>query len=483
VLLAALCVLLLLSPSSTLRAQPDRTGPPKLGPPPTLRLPAIQHLKLSNGIQVVLMEKHAVPVAQINLVIKAGSTMDPPAKGGLASMMAAMLTEGAGGRTALQLADAIDYLGARINASAGQHTMGIQLHTPVAKLDSALILLADVARRPMFPQAELDRKRKERLTALVQWRDEPTRLASVMFSRTLYGSSHPYGVPPIGSPRSIASFTTDDLKKFYATTMTPGNVTIVVVGDVTVPGVMPKLEKAFGAWKGKGATPPTLPAVQQIKEKTMIIVDKPGAAQSVISIGRIGVPRLTDDYYAIVVMNTILGGSFSSRLNQNLREQHGYTYGARSMFDFRPLPGPFLASASVQTAVTDKSLTEFMNELKNILEPVTDADLERGKNYVALGFPGDFQSVAQIAGQIEELVIYDLPDDYFNNYINRILAVTKDDVQRVARKYINVENLAFIVVGDRKEIEESVAALNLAPPVFLTVDDVLGPTPGAGEEK
>ena len=456
---------------------PDRSQPPKLGPPPALRLAPIQHLKLSNGLPVVFLEKHEVPLVQMNLVVNAGSVMDPEGKSGLASMTAAMMTEGAGRRSSLQLADAIDYLGARIFVNAGQHTSAVSLHTPLAKLDSALGLMSDIALRPAFSAQELERKRKERLTMLVQWHDEPARIAAVIFSKTLYSDRHPYGVPAIGSEQSLRSLTTDDLKKFHDTYFRPNNATLVVVGDISKAGLVPRLEAAFGTWKSGPIPSVSLPSIRQVAAREVILVDKPGAAQSEIRIGRIGVPRLTDDYYAIEVMNTILGGSFSSRLNQNLREQHGYTYGARSGFDFRPLPGPFVTSAAVQTAVTDKSLIEFMKELNGILQPVTDAELERAKNYVALGFPGDFQSVAQIAGELEQLVIYHLPDDYFNNYINRILAVTKEDVQRVAKKYIDPEKIAVIVVGDRKEIEPGIRALKLGELKDLSIDEVLGKAP------
>jgi zinc protease len=459
-----------------LSAQPDRTGPPKMGPPPALRLPPIRHLALSNGIKVLLLEKHTVPLVQVNLVIRAGALMDPAGRTGLASMTASMLTEGAGSRNSLEFADALDFLGADINASSGFSIMGISLHTPLAKLDSALYLLADVTRRPRFPADELERLRKERLTALIEWRDEPRMLASVLFNHTLYGE-HPYGRLTGGTAASIPGMTTEDLRKFHEGYIVPGNTTIIVVGDVTGEEMLPKLESAFGDWKGDPAQAPSVPAISQIKEKLLLFVDKPGAAQSVIQIGRVGVPRLTDDYYAIVVMNTILGGSFTSRLNMNLREKHGYTYGAGSRFEFRPLPGPFIAAASVQTAVTDKSLVEFVKELKGILEPAPASDVERAKNYVALSFPADFQSVGQIAAQIEELVIYGLPDDYFNRYTERILAVTPSDVERVARKYIDTEDLAFVIVGDRKEVGESVTALKLAPAKFLTVEDVLGPAP------
>jgi predicted Zn-dependent peptidase len=426
-------------------------------------------------MRVLLLEKHTVPLVQVNIVVHVGSVTDPAGKSGLASMMAAMLTEGAGKRSALELADAIDYLGARLSASAGQHTTGISLHTPLSRLDSALALLSDVARRPQFPPQELERVRKERLTSLLQWRDDPNQLASVTFSRTLYGSAHPYGVPSIGSEKSLKAITAEDLRGFHRGYFVPASMTIIVVGDITPPAMVPKLERLFGTWKGTPAVPPTLPSIDQIKDNSLVMVDKPGAAQSVIVIGRIGVPRMTEDYYSIVVMNTILGGSYSSRLNQNLREKHGYTYGAGSRFDFRPLAGPFVATASVQTAVTDKALGEFISELKGILREAPDEEVERGKNYVAFGFPADFQSVEQIAGQLEELVIYNLPDDYFNTYIGKILSVTKQDVQRVAQKYIDVNRLAFIIVGDRKEIEKGVTSLDLAKPTFLTVDDLLGP--------
>jgi zinc protease len=482
---ATICVLCLITSiiAPPLHAQrPDRSKPPKLGPPPTLELPPIQHFPLSNGLPVLLLEKHQVPLVQMNLLVKSGSTADPPAKSGLASLTAGMLTEGAGTRNALQLADAIDFLGASLAASAGQHTTVVRLHTPLSKLDSALALFADVVLRPQFPAEELERTRKELLTALVQWHDEPRAIASVLFDKTLYGT-HPYGVPSIGNEQSIRSFTTEDLKQFHEKYFHPNNATLIVVGDVTVQSVQSKLEDAFGAWPQGDIPSLTLPPIGQIERREIYLVDKPGAAQSEIRIGRIGAQRLTDDYYDILVMNSILGGSFTSRLNQNLREQHGYTYGAASRFDFMPLPGPFLAGAAVQTAVTDKALVEFMNELNGILQPVSDEELTRAKNYLALRYPENFQSVAQIADQLDELVIYELADDYFNNYVQHILAVTKEDVQRVARKYIDPEKVAIIIMGDQKQIEAGVKALDLGPLHTLTIDDVLGKAPAIENEK
>ncbi len=469
-------VLLVLVGGAALAQQPDRSAPPKLGPPPVLRLHEIQHLKLANGLPVLLYEKHTVPLVQINLVVRTGAVDDPPGKPGLASMTAAMLMEGAGARDALALADAVDYLGAVLSTGAGYHTTGVSLNTPVARLDSALALMADVALRPTFPSAELERKRTERLTGLLQWRDQPPVLASVMFNRLVY-DGHPYGTPVIGTEQSLRSLTPEDLRDYHARHFGANAAALIVAGDVTARSVLPKLEAAFGHWRPVKIVFPPLTPITQVAARKVVLVDKPGAAQSEIRIGDVGVPRRTDDYYPIVVLNTILGGSFTSRLNENLRETHGYTYGASSRFDFRTLAGPFVAGAGVQTAVTDSSLIQFLKELRGILTPVPALDLDRARNYVALGYPGDFQTNGQIASQMEDLFIYDLPDDTFNHYIDRILAVSADDVNRVARKYIDPDRMVIVVVGDKSQVEQRIAALNLGPVTVLTVDDVLGKAP------
>jgi len=475
IIIASVLLSILACPANA--RQSDREMPPKLGPPPSMHLPEIQHFTLSNGLKVALMEKHNVPLVQAELVVWCGSVNDPPGKSGLASMSAAMMEEGAGLRSSLELADAIDFLGADISAFAGNHTSGVVMHTPLSKLDSALALFADMSLRPTFPAEELERNRKERLTTLMEWRDEPRAIASVIYSRTLYGTDHPYGVPSMGNEQSVRSLTVEDLKDFHKTYFHPNNGFIVVSGDVTQEQIMPRLEKLFGDWSKEDVRIPTLPAARQVEARKIYLVDKPGAAQSVIRIGRIGAARMTKDYFPLLVMNTILGGSFTSRLNHNIREVHGYSYGAGSGFDFRPTPGPFTAAADVQTNVTDKALTEFMNELKGILQPVSDEELTRAKNYLALRYPESFQTVSQLSGQLSDLNVYGLPDDYFNTYVGNILAVTKEDVQRVAKQYIDPDKIAIIVVGDRKLIESGISALNLGPIENLSVDDVLGKAP------
>jgi len=475
--IAAGIFILTITTSLVFAQKPDRSAPPKLGQPASLQLPPIHHFKLSNGLPVVLMEKSQVPLVQINLLIRAGSAMESAGKTGLASLTADMLDKGAGNRDALQLADAVDFLGANLSAGAGQHTSVVSLNTPLARLDSSLALLADVVLRPTFPNAELERLRKEKLTMLLQWHDRPSSIASVLFNRTLFSDNHPYGRPSLGNEKSLRALSTTDLKNFHGRYFLSNNASLIVVGAANVASVQGKLEKAFGSWRTGDIATSTWPGIKQVEKRQIYLADKPGSAQTEIRIGRIGVPRKTDDYFALTVMNTILGGSFTSRLNQNLREQHGYSYGAGSSFSFRPLPGPFLASAAVQTDVTDKALTEFMKELQRILEPVTDDELARGKNYVALGYPSEFQSVGQIAENLQELVTYDLPNEYFNNYMGRILAVTKEDVQRVAKKYIDPEKVAIILVGDRAKIEKGVRALNIGTMQLLTIEQVLGKAP------
>ncbi len=456
---------------------PDRSKPPALGPPPTLKVPPMQRLKLSNGLPVVLIEKSQVPLVDIVLQVNTGSAVDPDKKTGLASMTLAMLDEGAGTRNALQIADEIDYLGAELSTAAGYHASTVSLHVPVARLEAALAVMADVALRPTFPGEELERQRKQRLTALAQAHDNPQTIATLLLNRVLYGEQHPYGRQTGGVEASLRSFTMQDCRDFYARYFFSNNATLIIVGEVTAKTVLPKLEVAFGKWQAGKAPSASSPEVQQVGERQIYLVDKPGAAQSVIRIGRIAATRMTPDYYALTVLNTILGGSFTSRLNYNLRETHGYAYSAGSSFVLRPLPGPFIASASVQTEVTDKALTEFIKELQGILGEITEEELTRARNYEALGYPKEFQTTGQIAGALTELVSYGLPDTYFNDYVKNILAVTKEQVQAAARKYIDPNRVALAIVGDRAKIETSVRALNLGPVKVLTTEEVLGKPP------
>ncbi len=469
-------VVLALVATVTLAAQqaPDRSHPPSIGPAPTLVLPPLEKRQLSNGLPVWIVEAHEVPVVQVNLVVSRGSANDPAGKFGLANFTTSMLENGAGSRSALEIADAVDFLGAALNTTSNTDAMGVRLHVPVARLADALPIMADVALRPTFPADEIDRLRQQRLTSLLQARDDPGTIASLAFARVLYGSDHRMGSLQMGTSSTIRAFTADDLRAFHAATFQPSDSALIVVGDVTPDSLTPLLEKTFGAWRGEGpvAPPAKLPDVPEPTARGIYLVDKPGAPQSEIRIGWIGVPRSTPDYFPIQVMNTLLGGSYQSRLNMNLREEHGYTYGAYSSFDMRSVAGPLTAQAGVQTDKTTEALREFFKELDGIRSAAPADDVTQAKNYVALRYPGAFEATGDIAQQLETMVVYHLPDDFFSTYVQKIQAVTPADVLRVAQKYVQPDKFAVVVVGDRSAIEAGIRSLNLGPIQVLTADQV-----------
>jgi predicted Zn-dependent peptidase len=469
--IAALCVAMVAA------QKPDRSTPPKPGPPPALKLPPIQKQKLSNGLDVRVVEQHEVPLVQINLIVKAGSGADPAGKFGVGSMTAAMLDEGADGKSALELADAVEFLGAQLTTSSTFDYSSVRLSVPVARLADALPLMADVVQRPSFPAAELERLRKERLTRLLQARDDPAAIIEIAFPRLVFGDKHRYGTPAGGGAAEVKALTLDDLRAFHRSYFRPESSTLLVVGDVTAATVVPGLERAFGAWKAEGAAGPNtpLPAAAQLTKRQIYLIDKPGAAQSQIRIGWVGVPRSTPDYPAIQVLNTILGGSFTSRLNTNLREEHGYAYGAFSGFEERISPGSFSARAGVQTDKTAEALKEFFNELTGILKPVPAEELDKAKNYVALGFPAEFETTGDLAQKMEEQVVHKLPDEYFPSYIRSVVQTTGAAVEKAAARYIQADKFAVVIVGDRKVIEPGIRALNLGPIEIMTVEQALGP--------
>ena len=467
----------ILALSFTASAQkPDRSAPPKPTAPPALKLPPVQKQKLSNGLDVWIVEQHEVPMVQVNLIVRAGSAADPAGKYGIAAMTANMLDEGAGNKSALELADAVEFLGANLSTTSTFDYSAVRLSAPVTRLNDALPLMADVVIRPSFPANELERLRKERLTRLLQARDDPAAIIEAAFPRLVFGDKHRYGTVAGGGEAEVKAMTLDDVRAFYQSYYRPELSTLLVVGDVTPATVLPMLERAFGKWAPPGATakPAPVPAAAQLAKRQIYIIDKPGAAQSQIRIGWIGVPRSTPDYPTLQVLNTILGGSFTSRLNTNLRETHGYSYGAFSGFEERISPGTFSARAGVQTDKTAEALREFFNEFAGILKPIPGEELDKAKNYVALGFPAEFESTGDLARKLEEQVVHNLPEEYFPSYIRSITQVSGPGVEKAAAQYIQPDKFAVVVVGDRKVIEAPIRALNLGPVEVLTVDQVLG---------
>ena len=439
----------------------DRSVPPRLGPAKLLSLPPVVTRTLPNGLRIVVVEHHELPVADFILLTGTGVEADPPSRGGLATLLTALLDEGTTSRNALQIADQEAFLGISLSTSSGWDASRISLHTPTAQMDSALALMADVVLHPSFPTPELDRLRAERLTELIQLRDRGPGIADVAYPTIIYGTEHPYGRPLLGTEASVAAITRADLEQFYRTYFRPNNSTLIVVGDVATDDLVRRVNAAFGSWERADVPRAAVSAAQPAGVTAVYLIDKPGAAQSSVRIGSIGVARSTKDYFGLLLANTILGGSFTSRLMQNLRETKGYTYGARSRFDMRRSAGPFTASAEIVAEKTDSALIEFMKELRAIRDTVPAVELAKAKTYLQLQMPGSFETTGQIAGQLVPIVLYDLPLDYYSTYAQQIDRLTQADIQRVAREYIDPSRVAIVIVGDRASIEGGVRSLRL----------------------
>jgi zinc protease len=441
----------------------DRSKPPELGPPPRVSLPPIITRVLPNGLKLMIVEQHELPLADFVLLVGSGSTADPAGKAGVANLTAAMLREGTTTRKSLDIADQAAFLGVSLAPTSSWESSSLSLHTPTAQLDSALALFADVALHPSFPANEFERLRKNRLTDLLQIRDQGPQIANIAFPAIIYGTAHPYGLASIGTETSVKSLSTFDLQSYYETNFKPNNSTLIIVGDVNPEQIEQKIIARFGSWQ-RGTIPQlTYGKPPKSAATTIYLIDKPGAPQSSFRIGSVGVPRSTQDYFALTVMNTILGGSFTSRLNQNLRETRGYTYGAGSRFDMRRAAGPFMASAEIVAAKTDSALFEFMKELNGIRQTVPPEELSRAKRYLQLQLPGNFETTQQIAAALVPVALYGLPLDYYNNYVQSIEGVTQADVARVAQQYVNPGGLAIVIVGDRKSIEAGLKSANIGP--------------------
>lgn len=468
-----LSTLALLSVQTIASAQEtiDRSKPPQLGPPPRVSLPPIVTRQLPNGLKLMIVEQHELPLADFVLLVGSGSTSDPSAKTGVANLTATMLREGTTTRKSLEIADQIAFLGISLSPTSSWESSTLSLHTPTAQLDSALALFADVALHPSFPDSDFERIRKTRLTELLQLRDQGPAIANIAFPAIIYGNAHPYGAPAIGTEASVKSLTTADLRSYYQTNYAPNNATMIIVGDVTPAQIEQKISSLLGNWQRRDVPQLNYGEPPKAVTTTIYLIDKPGAAQSSFRIGAVGVPRSTKDYFALTVMNTILGGSFTSRLNQNLRESRGYTYGAGSRFDMRRQAGPFLASAEIVTAKSDSALLEFMKELNGIRQSVPADELSRAKRYLQLQLPGNFETTQQIAAALVPVAQYNLPLDYYNNYVQSVEAVTQADVARVAQQYIHPGSLAIVIVGDRKTIEQALKSVNVGP---IAIRDISG---------
>jgi len=468
----AFAVVLLLTAAPSAQQSLDRKKVPAAGKTPELRVPAWTKTTLANGAELLVSEKHDLPLIAFSMTLLGGADQfEPAGKQSVASLTAALLSEGTKTRDAEALSNALQLLGTSITASVAGESGSISFRSTAAKFPATLDILADILVNPTFPENGLERLKGQRLVQLTQARAQPGAIANRVFPRIVYGNAHPYG--RVVTEDTLKGVTRADIVAFHKAYYQPGRALVTVVGDTTTAAVKPIIEKALAAWTRGGEKPSfTFPAVAEPRATTIFLVDKPGAAQSTFAIGRPGPPRNTPDFFALQVMNTMLGGMFQSRLNANIREEKGYSYGVTSNFGYGKGPGPFRTGGDIVTEKSDAALVEFMKELKGILgaRPITDDELSVAKDALIQRLPGTFASVSTINGALTTLWVQNLPDDYYQQYAKRIAAVTRDDVLRVAKQYVTVDKLAIVIVGDRKVIEAPLKATGIAPIVMYDIE-------------
>ncbi|MBW3571545.1 MAG: insulinase family protein, partial [Gemmatimonadetes bacterium] len=441
-------------------------------PPPPLeqrpiRFPPFAETQLPNGLRILVVENHALPVANLDLYVRSGSSSDPADKLGLAQMTAALLDKGTATRTAVQIAETVEGVGGSIGASAQQDNLEASVSVLSDQLPLAFELLSDVVLRPSFPEPELETARAQQLAALRAALGSPGTLASRMFDRQVYGPEHPYGRR--STPQTVAALTRDDVAAFHRTHFVPGNALLVVSGDVTPAQAQEMARRWFGEWSGAAAPEPAYPAPRAREGTEIYLVHRPNSVQSSLYVGHAGLQPDDPDYYPVQVMNMVLGLSGDSRLEEVLRGQHGWTYGARSRFSRLLGGGAFSASTDVRSAVTDSALAEVLVQLRRIRdEPVPQAELDRAKSFLMGSFPGSLETPAQAASMLATTRLLGLPPEHLTQYVQRVSAVTAADVQRVAREYLHPDRAVIVVVGDAAQVLEKIRPI--APVIVFDVE-------------
>ncbi len=460
-------LLVTLACGATTNASAQVTSAPPLGAAPTLTIPTLQRAVLPNGLTLIVARNTEVPVVEGRLLIDGGARLAGVTPG-LVTFAASMLTEGAAGRSALQLAEEIAFLGASINAGADWENVTVSVRAPKRTFDDALGLTADVVLRPNFASADVKRLRDLRLASFLQIRDQPGPVAQRVFYRNVYPANHPLHVSTSGDSATTAPLDSAMVRAFWRRASNPRRATLILSGDVTLAEARTWAAKHFGAWRAPAA-PALKPAARTVaaappRATRVILVDKPDAAQSVILIGAPGVAKSSPDYAALTLMNTIMGGSFSSRLNDLLREQLGYSYGAGSSFAWEPVPGPFVASSQVRTNVTDSSLAVFFAQFNAMRDEHVSADeLDRGRNYLVLGALGDYETAGNVAGAITQSVIFNEPLSAVVAELKAIGNVSAAQIHAAARRHLDPSKLTVVIVGDIAKIRPGIEKLGLGP--------------------
>ena len=446
-------------------AKLDRSKPPALGKAESLNLPAMQKATLSNGLKVVLAERHAAPVVNLSLIVDAGYSSDSHELPGVASLTLAMLDEGTQKRNAAKISEEVESLGAQISSYNNLDGSFVQLNALKATLPQALNVYADVVLHPAFEQKELDRLRKDQLAAIAREKTNPSAMALRVIPGLIYGKQHAYGLPLSGSgnEQSVLRITRDDLVKYHQSWFKPNNATLLVVGDTTLAEVVPQLEKAFGGWKAGDVPKKNIAQVAQPQKTSVYLMDKPGAQQSTIYAVQLAPPRNAPEAVQLGVVNNIFGGNFGSRINMNLREDKHWSYGVRSSVLPARSQGLYLSTSPVQADKTKEALQELVREYGDIAgaKPITEAELKEAQDNSTLSLPGSFETASQLGGAYSTILQYQLPEDYYNTFTNKITAMTPADANALARRVIEPGKLVWVVVGDVKKIEAGVRELNL----------------------
>ncbi|MET0982605.1 MAG: pitrilysin family protein, partial [Telluria sp.] len=444
-------------------AEAWRAKMPKAGPAPGMNLPRGESFRLANGLTVIHHYNPALPLVAAELVIKSGSSANPDALPGLAGFTAQMLTEGTATRSAPRIADEVAQLGAFLDAGSSIDASSVSLLALRANFGAALDVLADVVRNPAFPTAEVERQRASRLGDLIQQRDEPEVVAALAANAALYGPRHPYGFGQLGTEPSIRAVTREDLVAFWRRHYVPGNAALVVSGDISRSEIKALAEARFLGWKGEEA-PPVRPGKPAPTGARVVLVDQPGAGQTAVRLTVLGAERKTALYPALEVMNAAFGGLFTSRINQNLREDKGYTYGVYSGFRYDRTPGPFVIAGSVRANVTGASVSELLREAQAMVDkPLDPAELAGARNAELLSLPNRFETNSDIGASLAETFVFDLPLDYYSALPARLAAVTADDVQAAAKRYLDPRRLLVVAAGERKRILPQLEKLKLGP--------------------
>ncbi len=443
----------------------DRSKPPAPGTPPELKLPKLQRSALSNGLKIILAERHEVPLVNFTLAFDAGYAADQLASPGTSSITMSQLTGGTKTMNALQISDRQELLGAQISAGSNLDLSTVHLSSLKSKLDDSLALYADVILNPSFPQSDFERQQKQTLAGIKREENAPVAAALRLMPALLYGTDHAYGNPLTGSgtTASVSKMTRDDLVKFHDTWFKPNNATLIIVGDTTLSEVTPKLENLFSGWKSGSVPKKTVKTVNLPAKSVVYLIDKPGALQSVIVAGIVAPPQNNPKEIAIEAMNDGLGGNFGARLNMNLREDKHWSYGASMRFWDARGQRPYLAVAPVQTDKTKESLLEMTKEFRDVVgsRPLSQEELEKIQANETLSLPGSRETQNAVGNSIVDLVQFGLPDDYYETYAGKVRALKTSDLADAAHLVMHPDNLTWVIVGDRAKIEAGVREVNL----------------------